>query len=245
MKGLITTFCGVLFLFGLKAQTTEDLEAYYTFNDSTAFNEILNSGIDIGGNLEFVCGIERLAILFDGGSDEIVYLSPEAGLLLDDDDFTIGFFMSPAERVGTQTIFSKKEACNDDNAFAVRYTSSSQTVTVELSENSSKKVVLTAQVDLDKCWQHITIVRSGATARLYLNGILKDSGSTLSRISLLRIRPFFSATMYKLISEIPAQQIFPGFLILTLVIHLQESHLSALLRLQCIMSNLRIMFLVV
>jgi len=184
MKGLITTLCCVLFALGLKAQTTEDLEAYYTFNDSTAINEILNSGIDIGGNLDFVCGIERLAILFDGGSDEVVYLSPEAGLLLDDDDFTIGFFMSPAEKVGTQTIFSKKEACNDDNAFAVRYSSSSNTVTVELSENSSKKVVLTAQVDSGKCWQHITIVRSGATARLYLNGILKDTGSTLSRIDL-------------------------------------------------------------
>ncbi len=180
----ILSFFVLFFVIGSVAQTVEDLKAYYSFDDCTA-NEKTGNGPNgtIIGSPGCVCGPSVKAFKLNGTTDHILFL----GILNDyfeKDNFTFSFFFSPNNTSGSQTIFSKKEDCDDLNAFAVRYTAQSQTLTVELSENSSKRSILSTKIDIGKCWQHVTIVRSEATTKLYLNGTLRDDHTVISRIDL-------------------------------------------------------------
>jgi gliding motility-associated-like protein len=180
----ILSFYVLFFVVGAFAQTDKDLKAYYSFDDCTA-NELTGNGPNgtILGNPACVCGAAGDALNLNGTTDHILFI----GILNDyfeKENFTLSFFFSPSGASGTQTIFSKKEDCDDLNAFAVRYTPQSQVLTVELSENSSKRSILNTKIDAGKCWQHVTIVRSAATTKLYLNGTLRESHTVISRIDL-------------------------------------------------------------
>ena len=187
MKVLSSIISCFALVFSLNAQTTDGLVAYYDFNDST-LNDQTGSGsngigVPVVGFPMFACGADGLALRLDGVDNFVLF----TGLIdnyFENDDLTFGFFMKPDMTQGTKTIFSKKEACNDENAFAIRYTSVSNTLTVEMSESPSKRVVLNTPVDLDKCWQQVTVVRQGGTVRLFVNGTLRETGSTTSRIDI-------------------------------------------------------------
>ncbi len=184
MKVLLTILVAFIALLSLNGQTTDGMVAYYHFNDSTA-NDQAGGGSNgaIVGDPQIVCGVDGFGMKFNGTSDHVLFL----GIVnnhFENDDLSLGFFLNPTNDLGTQTIFSKKETCDDQNAFAVRYTPASNTLTVEMSENSTKKVTLSSQLDFDKCWQHVGIVRAGATVRLFINGQLRETASTVSRIDL-------------------------------------------------------------
>jgi len=178
----------MLLVLGLSAQTTDGLEAYYDFNDSTANDQILGDVGLIIGDSQFVCGVDGVGLLLNGTNSHVLLLG-SINNQFENDDFTLGFFINPVSTASNQTIFSKKVGCNDDNAFAVRYLPGSNTIVAELSETPSKKTVVTGIMDFDKCWQQVTIVRNGGTVRLYINGILKDTKSAISRIDLSNERP--------------------------------------------------------
>lgn len=174
----------LLFASGVFAQTENDLKAYYSFDNCTAM-EIIGNGPNgtVIGNPACVCGAVDQAFQFDGVSDHILFL----GVLNDyfeKENFTLSFFFSPTNTPGTQTILSKKEDCDDLHAFAVRYTPQSQILTVELSENSSKRSILNTKIDPGKCWQHVAIVRSAATTELFINGTMRETHTVISRIDL-------------------------------------------------------------
>ena len=180
-------FLSLLLLFfvnWIAAQTENDLKAHYSFDDCTAM-EITGNGPNgtIIGNPTCVCGAVGDALRLNGSTDHILFL----GILNDyfeKENFTLSFFFSPSSTSGTQTIISKKEDCDDLNAFAIRYTPLSQMLTVELSENSSKRTILDTRIDAGKCWQHVTVVRAEATSKLYLNGTMRDMETVISRIDL-------------------------------------------------------------
>ncbi len=182
----ILSFLVLFFVVEISAQTEDDLKAYYSFDDCTApAQENTGNGPNgtVVGNPACVCGAKGEALKFNGTTDHILFI----GVLNDyfeRENFTLSFFFSPSGVSGTQTILSKKENCDDLNAFAVRYTPQSQLLTVELSENSSKRSILSEKIDPGKCWQHVTIVRSAATTFLYLNGTLRKSNEVISRIDL-------------------------------------------------------------
>lgn len=169
---------------GVNAQTTDDLVAYYTFNDSTA-NDVTGGGSNgaIVGSPDFVCGVEGAAMRLDGADDHVLLLGI-IGNFFELDDFTMSFYFRPVLINSVQTIFSKKEACNDDNAFVVRYVPNFNSLSIEISESSTKKVLLSPQLDFNKCWQHATIVRQGGTVSVYINGVFAESGSTNGRVNL-------------------------------------------------------------
>ncbi len=169
---------------GVNAQTTDDLVAYYTFNDSTA-NDVTGGGSNgaIVGSPDFVCGVDGAAMRLDGADDHVLLLGI-IGNFFELDDFTMSFYFRPVLINSVQTIFSKKEACNDDNAFVVRYVPNFNSLSIEISESSTKKVLLSPQLDFNKCWQHATIVRQGGTVSVYINGVFAESGSTNGRVNL-------------------------------------------------------------
>ena len=180
----IVSFCLLFFAIGIAAQTTENLKAHYPFDNCTA-DEVTGNGPNgtVVGNPGCVCGASLEALKFNGTTDHILFI----GILNDyfeKENFTLSFFFSPSTGTGSQNILSKKEACDDMNAFAVRFTPQSQILTVELSENPSKRTVLNTRIDAGKCWQHVTIVRAEATTRLYINGTLREEATVISRIDL-------------------------------------------------------------
>ncbi len=180
----ISSLCFCFFSLAIFAQTNQDLKAHYPFDDCTA-NEVVGNGPNgtVIGSPDCVCGAVGEALQFDGVSDHILFL----GVLNDyfeRENFTMSFYFSPRNTGGTQTIFSKKENCDEINAFAVRFTPQSQILTVELSENSSKRSILNTRIDADKCWQHVVIVRSAGTTKLFLNGTLREMHEVISRIDL-------------------------------------------------------------
>jgi gliding motility-associated-like protein len=187
MKFLFAILCCFVVVSGLNAQTTDDLVAYYDFNDSTAIDKTgSGSNGQLIGDTVIICGPDRLAIKLDGVDDHILFLGL-IGNYFEKDDFTFSFFMHPTavpNPLITQTIFSKRENCDATNAFSIRYAPTTNSVTLEMSEDASKRVVLSTPLDIEKCWQHITIVRQGASVKLYVNGILRESGSTVSRIDI-------------------------------------------------------------
>jgi gliding motility-associated-like protein len=187
MKVLFSILCGFAVAFGLNAQTTDGLVAYYDFNDSTA-NDKTGSGSNgqLIGDTLFICGPDRVALSVDGVDDNVIFIG-EISSYFERDDFTFSFFMQPTSGPNpliTKTIFSKRINCDETNAFSIRYSPNSNSVTVELSENASKRAILSTPLDIDKCWQHVTVVRSGVSVKLYLNGTLRESGATVSRIDI-------------------------------------------------------------
>lgn len=176
----------LLALFGniVIAQTDDDLVAYYSFNDSTA-NDQTGGGSNgaIVGSPEFVCGVDGAAMRLDGADDHVLLLGI-IGNFFELDDFTFSFYFRPVLINSVQTIFSKKEACDDENAFVIRYVPNFNSISVEISENASKKVLLGPQLDFNKCWQHATIVRQGSTVSVYINGVFAESASTNGRVNL-------------------------------------------------------------
>ena len=184
MKYILSFVYLLIFVGTTAAQSDDDLKAYYNFDDCTA-NEITGNTPNgtIVGNPDCVCGAVGEALQLNGVDDHILFL----GIVNDyfeRENFTLSFFFSPEGASGTQTILSKKENCDDMNAFSVRYTPQSQLLTVELSENSSKRSLLDARIDPNKCWQHVAISRNAGTTDLYLNGVLQDSDEVISRIDL-------------------------------------------------------------
>lgn len=180
----ILSFFVLFFTLGLAAQTEVDLKAYYSFDDCTA-TEMVGNGPNgtVLGNPSCVCGATGEAFKFNGTTDHILFL----GVVNDHfkkDNFTLSFFFSPVNSAGTQTIISKKEDCDDLNAFAIRYTPQSRILTVELSENPSKQTILETTLGTTKCWNHVAIVRSGSVSSLYINGVLEVTENVVSRIDL-------------------------------------------------------------
>ncbi len=186
MKVLFSILCSIAVL-AVSAQTTEGLVAYYNFNDLTT-NDQTGSGSN-GQSINtptYTCGVDGAGLRLDGTTDEVLFLGSISNYF-ENDDLTFSFFMHPTAVLNplvTQTIFSKVETCGDENYFFIRYSPTANSVSVEMSESVTKRVVLTANLDSGNCWQHVTVLRRGTTVMLYINGVLRETGTTLSRIDM-------------------------------------------------------------
>ncbi len=141
-----------------------------------------NDGFVIGGT-QCGCGVFDDAIKLDGNDDRI-FLIGGVSNNFNTEDFSVSFYFKTTSAFGTQDIFSKRFACDDNNAFAIRYTAASGKVDVTMRENSSKIADVSGSIDFGKCWQHVVYVRRGTRSLLYINGVLKDEASAISRIDL-------------------------------------------------------------
>lgn len=178
-----------IFLLGnlsLWGQSTSGLVTYYPFDNSLLdqSGNASNGFISGDSSMIYACGLGGSALRMNGSNNKVIILGV-AEDYFETDDFTIAFFFSPNNLgAGTQTLVTKGENCDDIQNFAIRYSANSRTVTAELNENSSKKSVVDAVLDDNKCWQHVAVVRSSGTTRLYINGVLRSSNSAISRIDL-------------------------------------------------------------
>lgn len=190
----------LLFLFTYTvnfAQTEENLVAYFSFDDCTelgaeARGDTLQDGI-LRGEPECDCGVfgDDGSLRLDGQDDRINFIGPlirEFNII----DFSVSFYFKPFSSVGTQDLISKiGPSCSAENAFSVKYQAQpTPRVVALLSENASKQVELTANVNPDACWHHVVVVRQQTEFILYLNGEQVGLGRTSTRADIENTAPF-------------------------------------------------------
>ena len=185
LSGLIFALLPLL----AQAQPTAGLIAYYDFDNDNG------SAVDQTGNISnngitdittYDCGVEDLAIRFDGVDDFITIEGSEVINIFDTRDITISFYFKSlnTQLVQTQTLMSKRENCGNENAFAIRYTPSSEFINVIFTENAGVTSSLSATLDPNRCWHHIVLVRESNELRLIADGIEVASAFAPERVDL-------------------------------------------------------------
>lgn len=182
----------ILFIAGLNylnAQTTIDLVVYYDFEniedgeipDVTGNNS--NDAVIFGNQLD--CGVEGNGLRFNGLDNKAV-IQGEATDVFGTEDFTMSFFFKAIEQnvFGVQTLVSKQNTCELDNAFSIRYIPNTKSINVLVSEDESLNANFDVDLDESNCWHHVCLVRDGTELLLYLDGILKEKVLKPNRIDI-------------------------------------------------------------
>lgn len=187
----------LLLLLGLQPalygqSVSEKLEAYFPFEQCDLFDQSGNgSSGAILGDTNCVCGVRDTALYFDGTGDALLLVGPLADIFTTS-DFTIGFYMrltDVQEIGGSQVVMAKQANCNTKQAFWVRYSQKTNTISSSISENDTLISTVQTKLNPKQCWHYITLVRSNARYSLYVNGILRDSKTAEARIDLTSTSP--------------------------------------------------------
>ncbi len=196
MKYILLAICTCYLLFP-SAQTTQGLAAWYNFEECpyTTSNTIRDvSGSNSNGQAAGVpacsCGVDGQAMAMDGIDDEAIFIG-SVNNQFNKKDFSVSVYIKPLDFTEVQSIMSKRESCSEDNAFSITFNPQLNTINVLLSENSSKHANVFATLDIDKCWHHIVFVRSGNRSQLYVNGVLRQEKSAISRVDILNNAAFW------------------------------------------------------
>jgi gliding motility-associated-like protein len=184
------------------AQNINDrLVAHFSFSDCDGTDDSGNgSSGALDGSVTCTCGVRDSAILFDGPDDRAFFVGSLADVFTTS-NFSVSFYMKPgtppANVAGaTQMVMAKQAACNNNNAFWVRYryqgqtTASSNVITTGISETDQLATVLSAKLDDDRCWQHIVIARDNNRYSLIINGVLRDEKFATTRLDLTNTAGF-------------------------------------------------------
>ena len=176
-----------------KPSSIEDgLIAYYTFNNCDARDDSGNgSHGKLMGGIGCWCGIEEDGLLFDGGDDHILFDGP-----INDNfnttDFTLSFFFRPTGQstLYAQSLFSKREFCDDYNMLDILLSRTAKTIETEVHETPRKDYPEISPEYLEKGWKHFALVRQGIYAITYINGIPQKSGRRCSGVDITNTSPF-------------------------------------------------------
>ncbi len=185
---ILILLCSCSIWFAAQGQVpTDGLLSYYSFDDGTATDQAGNSnGVlsDIPPTLG--CGVLGNALFFDGEENFVDLLGSvsDGDYFQDRGRFTVSFFFQADSPFGTHDILSKRTNCNPENAFAIRYTPASRTISIEITENASRSAQIVHQVSESHCWIHIAIAKSENAQRLYINGEFVENAGIMANIDL-------------------------------------------------------------
>lgn len=192
----IFLFCvySLLSLVQLSAQTDKSLIAYFNFDDCT-ITDFIGSGntATVSGSPSCECGVREKAMRFNGTADE-AFIVGSISSVFQNIDFSVSFYFKPLPQTGNQVIFSKREDCNDEKGFSVNFNTTSNTITALITESPTQKIVLSAKIDNNVCWQHIVISRKNRNHYLYINGRLADEKVSAQRLKIGNNAPFAIAS---------------------------------------------------
>lgn len=168
----------------LPAQTIQDLEAYYSFDNCDASDDTGGgSNGQLVGDPQCVCGVRGEAIELDGVDDYILLLG-DIGNLFSTANFTFSMYFKPKGVSLLSDLVSKQDNCDNTNAFGIQYSRTGNSLRIKLAEDDSKVTTLSPQLDFTDCWQHLTIVRRGGRTSVYINAEFMGAGQAISRINL-------------------------------------------------------------
>jgi gliding motility-associated-like protein len=189
MKYLSTLFFLLLQL-SLSSQTVrlnERLQVYFPF-DSYPIVDKSGNGVQafMQGDSTLGCGVESEALRSDGLTSGIIFFGNSIFDVFKQIDFSMSFYMKTPVQAGGQTfdVFSKRASCTSDSSFAIRYVPASNSISVELTQDSKLKHLISQRLDPSRCWQHIVITRNFNTLKLYVNGRLRQSSVAAKRVNI-------------------------------------------------------------
>ncbi len=169
-------------LTGLNAQTNVGLFRYFSFDNCDGTDDI-GSGVNglLLNNPGCDCGVSGNALVFDGLDD--VMIIPGTASIMNTVDFTISFYYKSSAG-GIQDLISRKENCDNDNAFSIRVSPASNSIITQMQENNGKGILFNNQLDITDCWHHVVFVRRNDFHTLFLDGVLVEERSTVSRVDI-------------------------------------------------------------
>jgi gliding motility-associated-like protein len=176
------------------AQIVNDkLEAYFSFDNCKATDDSGNgSSGAIKGSMGCACGLRDSSLNFADDNDALNLVGPFADVFTTS-DFTVSFYFRPypqnSNQNASQLVMAKQDTCDLKNAFWVRYNDKFGRISSGISENDTLLATVTAELDQNACWQYITITRSNTLFSLYINGVLRDSRTSVARIDLTNATP--------------------------------------------------------
>lgn len=188
MIRLVYFFFAFLTAANLAAQSIAEKQlAYFTFDECNIKDDSGNGSQGlVVGDPDCVCGIGDMAFSLDGNNDSMIFVGP-LGDAFTTSDFTIIFYINPRiiqNQGGSQIIMARQNDCTSDRAFWVRYAPGSRKLTAAISQTANLSATVTGDLDKDRCWQYIAIVRSNTRFSLYINGELKETKTTASRLDI-------------------------------------------------------------
>ncbi len=196
----------ILLAFQARAQFPQQgLEAYFSFNDCGVIDtsgivpsDFGNINVNKLGDLicdPSGCGINGGgSILFDGDDDQLIFFNT-LGIIFNQNNFSISFYMKPGFSTGIVNLFSKRDlGCDDLHVFSVTYNPAANTISTVLSEDVGLNGNVRATLDADRCWQHVVFVRDGVMSRLYINGVLKGETEAPQIIDITNSNGFIVAS---------------------------------------------------
>lgn len=182
---VLATLVLASFLCRVEAQTCVDppsgMTSWWPLDETmgTTASDIVdaNPGALISGPM-FISGKVRNGLSFDG-SDDYVLIPEKDTLDIDLVDFTIEFWVKASSTGGIQRPLISKAPVSGENYWNIRLVEDGR-LFVELMGAgfvNNNFVVSTISID-DGSWKHIAIVRQGTTATIYIDGVIRGSGST-------------------------------------------------------------------
>jgi gliding motility-associated-like protein len=174
----------------LSAQTVrlnERLQVYFPFDNYPLVDKSGNGVLPlIQGDSMLGCGVEGNAMRLDGLTSGIQFFSNTIYDIFRQIDFSMSFYIRTGVQGGNQTfdLFSKRATCTSDSSFAIRYKPSSNTISVELIQDTKLRHIIVQRLDQGRCWQHIVVTRAFNTLRLYVNGRLVQSNVATKRVNI-------------------------------------------------------------
>lgn len=122
------------------------------------------------------CGVDDIGLELNG-ADNIEYSNTLD--LNSIEEFTMSFYILPTNRTGIdrQELISHRMTCDRDSSFFIRYTPVTTELTVEFAVDNQDVRELTAFLDVESCWYHVTITHNLNFARIYVNDVLQDEVS--------------------------------------------------------------------
>jgi gliding motility-associated-like protein len=176
----------------LQAQSTDKLISYFSFDQCDVRDDSGNGPAGaLDGNVDCICGIGGNAYRMDQDSNAIIIIGPSSQVFTSS-DFTVSFYMRPDGnqlQSSQQVIMYKQDSCKAGRAFWVRYNGKSKVISSGISQNDTLKTVVQAKLDLNSCWQFVTLARNNLNYTLYINGKMRDTRSTSARVDLSNNAP--------------------------------------------------------
>jgi gliding motility-associated-like protein len=169
----------------------EGLVCYYSFDGYPIVDKSGNGNkAIIATDSTLGCGVEGNAMRFDGRTDLFV-VGPASFDNFKTGPFSVSFYFKASNQVGNSTldIISKRKNCTTDSAFAIRYTPSTNQISVEVSENTKIRNVIIQRLDFGRCWQHIVVVRDYNKLTLYVNGRAVQTNLASRRVNITSDAP--------------------------------------------------------
>ena len=132
-------------------------------NDLSGFNVPVTTA----GSPACVCSPSGDAFAFNGNTDQLNVMDTTIKF---GQAFSISLVFRPDSDLDDQRMVSYKQACNSSQGFDITYHGGNHTVTFELFESISRRIIIEQKLDPRRCWHAVTFVKTGSSYLVYLYG---------------------------------------------------------------------------